>query len=68
VLERVDGQLIGWNCRVEIKEGSITVDPLEEIVSGVHFNLKRAGKGRVNFHGQLTGFEASENSMFWVWK
>ncbi len=68
VVERADGQLAGWNCRVEISAGAITVDPLEEVVSSVHLNLKQPAKGTVRFHGHSTPFESPVNGMFWVRK
>ncbi len=40
VLEREDGELLGWNCDVKRKDGKITVTPAEEIVSRVHMNLQ----------------------------
>lgn len=40
VVERVDGSLAGYNCRVERKGRRLIVVPLEKQISELHLNLK----------------------------
>ncbi|WP_303318327.1 hypothetical protein Q4Q34_10510 [Flavivirga abyssicola] len=48
VLERTDGSLITWNCKVVKKGGTLKVIPAENIVTGVHLNLSKEHKVKVN--------------------
>ena len=42
VIERPNGDLVAWNCRVtREKDGAITVVPAEDVVSRVHLNLRK---------------------------
>jgi hypothetical protein len=49
VLERADGSLVGYNCRVSLKGKTIVVTPAEAIVQRVHVNLKTPRQVRVSF-------------------
>lgn len=40
VVERRDGSLAGYNCRVERRGGRLIVTPLEKQISELHLNLK----------------------------
>jgi hypothetical protein len=52
VIERTDGTLVGYNCKVSLKGGTLEVTPAEAIVRRVHFNLKSPRQVRVDFTGE----------------
>ena len=49
VLERADGSLVGYNCRVAQKDDHLEVKPAEAVVRRVHVNLKNPLAVRVIF-------------------
>ena len=52
VIERADGTLAGYNCKVVMKESPLEITPAEAIVRRVHVNLKTPRQVRVGFTGQ----------------
>ncbi len=49
VLERADGSLLTMNCQVERIGNTLIVQVAEDIVSRVHFNLKKGYTVKVDF-------------------
>ena len=42
VIERSNGELVSWNCRVtRDNAGVVGIQPLEDIVSRIHLNLRK---------------------------
>jgi len=52
VLERKSGEVIGWNCRIELNDDVLNVHPSESIVSSVHINLKSRWNLKIHFAGK----------------
>ena len=67
VVQRADGTLVGYNCRVEANDGQITVVPLEPVVRAVHTNLKTKHDVTVQFADQPTVFKRA-TGMRWLRK
>ena len=66
VLERDNGEIVSWNCRVEAGDGPLVAVPAEDVVSAVHFNLRRGRDVRVQYEN---GMAAGRNGrMEWVKK
>jgi hypothetical protein len=40
VVERPEGSIVAWNCRVQEEGNALVITPAEEIVSRVHLNLR----------------------------
>ncbi|TKG97049.1 hypothetical protein EYV94_01075 [Puteibacter caeruleilacunae] len=51
VIERDNGELVGYNCKVADKGGVVEVVPTEEQIKNVHFNVKGAYKVLVKTSG-----------------
>lgn len=66
VVERPDGVLVGYNCSMEEIGGVCTVKPQEDVVMGVHVNLKRGRTVRVLFGNGGVVEEASPAGMKWI--
>lgn len=50
VLEREDGSLVGWNCKVtRDRKGTLQVLPAESCVRRVHLNLKKGSAVQIAF-------------------
>jgi hypothetical protein len=50
VIERTNGELAGWNCKVtKDRDGLIRIEPAESIVNRVHLNLRRSSQIRAVF-------------------
>jgi hypothetical protein len=49
VLERADGTLRAWNCRVDQNGDRLEIVPAEPIVSRVHLNLRQAHQVAIRF-------------------
>lgn len=65
VLERADGTLRAWNCRVEQKGERLEVVPAEPVVSRVHLNLRKAHRVGILFSSD--SFDGRvEPGMRWV--
>lgn len=65
VLERADGTLQAWNCRIEQKGERIEITPSEPVVSRVHLNLRKAHPVAIRFSKEP--FEQRmEPGMRWV--
>ena len=65
VVERADGRIVGYNCRVEQNGDTLVITPAEEIVSRLHLNLRT----RRNVSCQLGGVErvkADCEGMQWI--
>ena len=61
VLVRDDGSLLAYNCRAEMKKGTLRIVPAEAIVSKIHINTPRKLKidirqtGRERVHKTVSG-------------
>ncbi len=67
VVEREDGRIAAWNCRVSAgAEGQMIVTPSEEIVSRVHLNLRAGHSVRICFAGGRT-LNATVKGMKWLY-
>ena len=66
ILERNNGEIISWNCRVEFNSDVLNVKPSEPIVSSVHFNLKHERNVRVYFADETVS--AQIERMKWIRK
>lgn len=65
VVERADGSIRTYNCRVSRKGGSLIVTPAEDVVTRVHFNLKHHHSVKVVF-GNETVKRKLPSGMAWV--
>lgn len=54
VIERKDGSLGAWNCRVEHRDHALHIHPQEPIVSAIHINLPHPREVMVHFANALT--------------
>ena len=65
VIEGADGTLVGYNCKVSLKGGTLEVTPAEAIVQRAHVNLKAPRRVCVNFAaGPVTA--TCEAGMQWL--
>ncbi len=67
VVERSDGTVVGYNCRVEDQGGQLVVTPLEPVVNAVHVNLKTKHDVTVQFPNQPAVFKKA-TGMRWLRK
>ena len=51
LIERLDGSLVTWNCRVEREKDELVVTPYESVVSALHANLPEPRAVIVHFSG-----------------
>jgi len=49
VLERENGEVVGWNCKIKLNDDILEVSPSESIVCSVHVNLKHKWNLRIHF-------------------
>ena len=66
VVERANGEIVGYNCKVTNVNGLVTVSPYEEIVNAVHFNLKKDHKASVKFIGKPASEKEFLAGMHWL--
>jgi prepilin-type N-terminal cleavage/methylation domain-containing protein len=65
VVERPDGSLAAWNCRVSRQGEVLLVVPAEDVVSSVHLNLPLRREVEVAFAGG-ENFRAAPEGMQWI--
>ena len=65
VLERADGMLRSWNCRVVRSKKGIEVVPAEPVVSRVHLNLRQGQRVTIRF-AKDSFDERVEPGMRWI--
>ena len=57
ILQRADGSVVGYNCRVDNQGEQLVVTPLETIVDAVHVNLKKERDVMIRFADRPMLFE-----------
>ena len=65
VVEREDGSLKGYNCRVRYSGDEIVVEPTEQLVEKVHINVK--GKKKVRISSKSGNPVYTVSQMQWVY-
>jgi hypothetical protein len=68
VVERENGQLVGYNCKVVMKDDTLVVTPHESIVNSVHFNLKKGKNSAIEFLNGKTLSKSISAGLHWVGK
>ena len=67
VLERKDGVLRTWNCRVRQNErGRLKITPADDVVSRLHLNLQRSHEVVATFAGSKTASGVYQPGMHWI--
>jgi len=65
VLERSDGSIATWNCKVEAIHGAVRIIPVESCVSRIHLNLRMPHMVEARFaDGQVV--TRTEQGMTWI--
>ena len=64
VVEREDGEIVGYNCRVEQDVDILNITPVEEIVSRVHLNLRKTHVISCSFATETV--EGSYSGLQWI--
>jgi len=67
VLERENGEIVGWNCQTELKDDILNIHPSESNVSSVHVNLKRRWNLKIHFAGKTVSAQQGKG-MRWFRK
>lgn len=65
VIERADGTIIGYNCKVSLKGATLDAIPAEAVVQRVHVNLKTPHQIRVRFKNK-TAWADCQAGMQWL--
>jgi hypothetical protein len=52
VLERTDGTFVGYNCRVEDKNGTVNIIASEDTISRIHLNLRKTSSIKAKIKGK----------------
>jgi hypothetical protein len=66
VIEKSDGSMIGYNCKIKITGQSIEITPSEEIVSRLNLNIKRNAIVKIHFKNKDVIEEIKGGEMKWI--
>jgi hypothetical protein len=66
VVEQKDGSLRAYNCKIKTTGNTIEVTPDEDVVSKVHFNVKKSLKATIHFSDKDVNAEITGGEMKWV--
>jgi hypothetical protein len=55
VLERTNGEIVSWNCKVKKDKGRLIITPNESVIRRVHLNLKKEHSVTINFSNKVLG-------------
>ncbi|KQC02180.1 hypothetical protein AQF98_00990 [Pedobacter sp. Hv1] len=66
IMERKDGSLINYNCKVSRKGNTLTIEPNEKIISKIHFNLTKNTEVKVLWAGNKTKVDKVSKGMSWL--
>ena len=55
VLERANGEIVSWNCKVKPVGGVLVITPNESIISRVHLNFKKEHSVSIKFGNLVSG-------------
>ena len=66
VVEQKDGSFRAYNCKIKTTSNNIEVTPNEEVVSKVHFNVKKNLKVKIHFKNNEVISEIKNGELKWI--